>query len=129
MVVPGQGPCFPRYPAFGDRGKHSPRPGAPDLAFQAWEAVKALSIHGEFTVIGGNRTAPTGLGEEGAMSDEAFAAGQKEVGEPESGYDEWFRPGRVPGSCERDVGTAPCILACRIASSRLRASTPSPFGR
>jgi hypothetical protein len=33
------------------------------------------------------------LGEEGAMSDEAFAAWQKEVGEPEPGYDEWFRKG------------------------------------
>jgi hypothetical protein len=27
------------------------------------------------------------------MSDEAFAAWQKEVGEPEPGYDEWFRKG------------------------------------
>jgi hypothetical protein len=33
------------------------------------------------------------LGEEGPMSDEAFAAWQKEVGEPEPGYDEWFRAG------------------------------------
>jgi len=33
------------------------------------------------------------IGEESAMSDEAFAAWQKEVGEPESGYDEWFRQG------------------------------------
>lgn len=33
------------------------------------------------------------LGEEGAMSDEAFAAWQKEAGEPEPGYDEWFRAG------------------------------------
>jgi hypothetical protein len=33
------------------------------------------------------------LGEEGAMSDEAFAAWQKEVGEPEPGYEEWFRAG------------------------------------
>ena len=28
-----------------------------------------------------------------AVSDEAFAAGQKEVGEPEPGYEEWFRKG------------------------------------
>jgi hypothetical protein len=27
------------------------------------------------------------------MSDEAFAAWQKEAGEPEAGYDEWFRAG------------------------------------
>ena len=33
------------------------------------------------------------LGEESAMSDEAFAAWQMEVGEPEPGYDEWFRKG------------------------------------
>jgi hypothetical protein len=33
------------------------------------------------------------IGEEGAMSDEAFAAWQKEAGEPEPGYDEWFRQG------------------------------------
>jgi hypothetical protein len=33
------------------------------------------------------------LGEEGLTSDEAFAAWQKEAGEPEPGYDEWFRAG------------------------------------
>jgi hypothetical protein len=33
------------------------------------------------------------LGEEGLPSDEAFAAWKKEVGEPEPGYDEWFRAG------------------------------------
>jgi hypothetical protein len=33
------------------------------------------------------------LDENGAMSDEAFAAWQKEAGEPEAGYDEWFRSG------------------------------------
>ena len=33
------------------------------------------------------------IGEEGAMSDEAFAAWQKEIGEPEPGYEEWFRKG------------------------------------
>ncbi|MGD0910256.1 MAG: hypothetical protein ABR928_00080 [Terracidiphilus sp.] len=33
------------------------------------------------------------MGEQGLMSDEAFAAWQKEVGEPEPGYDEWFRKG------------------------------------
>jgi hypothetical protein len=33
------------------------------------------------------------LGEEGAMSDEEFAAWEKEAGEPEPGYDEWFRAG------------------------------------
>ena len=29
----------------------------------------------------------------GGMSEEEFAAWQKEVGEPEPGYDEWFRAG------------------------------------
>jgi superfamily I DNA and/or RNA helicase len=33
------------------------------------------------------------IGEEGAMSDEAFAAWQKEAGDPEPGYEEWFRKG------------------------------------
>ncbi|MGD0481989.1 MAG: hypothetical protein ABSA42_17600 [Terracidiphilus sp.] len=33
------------------------------------------------------------IGEEGAMSDEAFAAWQKEAGEPEPGFEEWFRKG------------------------------------
>jgi hypothetical protein len=33
------------------------------------------------------------IGEEGALSDEAFAAWQKEAGEPEPGYEEWFRTG------------------------------------
>jgi len=33
------------------------------------------------------------LGQEGAMSDEALTSWQKEVGEPEPGYDEWFRKG------------------------------------
>ena len=33
------------------------------------------------------------LGEQRAISDEDLAAWQKEAGEPESGYDEWFREG------------------------------------
>jgi hypothetical protein len=33
------------------------------------------------------------LAEKGPMSDEAFAAWQKEAGEPEPGYEEWFRAG------------------------------------
>jgi flagellar biosynthesis/type III secretory pathway protein FliH len=33
------------------------------------------------------------MGDHGAMSDEAFAAWQKEIGEPEPGYDEGFRKG------------------------------------
>jgi hypothetical protein len=33
------------------------------------------------------------LGEGDGMSEEEFAAWQKEVGEPEPGYDEWFRAG------------------------------------
>jgi hypothetical protein len=33
------------------------------------------------------------IGEGGAISDEAFAKWQKEVGEPEPGYEEWFRAG------------------------------------
>ncbi|MGA7339479.1 MAG: hypothetical protein WBX18_02700 [Terracidiphilus sp.] len=33
------------------------------------------------------------LGEESAMPDAAFAAWQKEAGEPEPGYEEWFRAG------------------------------------
>jgi len=33
------------------------------------------------------------LDEDGATSDDALAAWQKEVGEPEPGYEEWFRTG------------------------------------
>lgn len=33
------------------------------------------------------------LGKEGAMQDDAFVAWQKEAGEPEPGYEEWFRAG------------------------------------
>lgn len=33
------------------------------------------------------------LAEEAAASEEAYAAWQKEVGEPEPGYEEWFRAG------------------------------------
>jgi hypothetical protein len=33
------------------------------------------------------------LAEEAGTSEEAYAAWQKEVGEPEPGYDEWFRAG------------------------------------
>ena len=33
------------------------------------------------------------LGEQGATSEENFAAWQKDAGEPEPGYDEWFREG------------------------------------
>jgi hypothetical protein len=46
------------------------------------------------------------LGEAGAMSDEAFAAWQKEVGEPESGYEEWFRKG-VEEALADDSGDIP----------------------
>ena len=33
------------------------------------------------------------IAEQGAISSEAFAAWQKDAGEPEPGYDEWFRAG------------------------------------
>lgn len=33
------------------------------------------------------------LGAEGTISDEALAAWQGEAGDPETGYDEWFRAG------------------------------------
>lgn len=33
------------------------------------------------------------IGDEGIMSEEAIAAWQEEVGEPEPGYDVWFRKG------------------------------------
>lgn len=33
------------------------------------------------------------IGKEGAMSNEAFAAWQKQVGDSEPGYDQWFRKG------------------------------------
>lgn len=33
------------------------------------------------------------LAEEVGTSEEAYVAWQKEIGEPESGYDEWFRAG------------------------------------
>jgi hypothetical protein len=41
------------------------------------------------------------IGEEGAVSDEAFAAWQEETGEPEPGYEEWFRAG-VEGALADD---------------------------
>lgn len=33
------------------------------------------------------------IGKQGAMSNEAFAAWQQQVGEAEPGYDQWFRKG------------------------------------
>jgi hypothetical protein len=45
------------------------------------------------------------LGEHGAMSDEAFAAWQKEVGEPDPGYDEWFRKGVEEALADDSPGT------------------------
>lgn len=45
------------------------------------------------------------LGESGAMSDGAFAAWQKEVGEPEPGYDEWFRAGVEEALADTSPGT------------------------
>lgn len=47
------------------------------------------------------------LGEEGAMSDETFAAWQKEVGEPEPGYEEWFRASVEEGLAEDASGDVP----------------------
>lgn len=44
------------------------------------------------------------LAEEGAMSDEAFAAWQKEVGEPEPGYDEYFRAGVEEALADKSPG-------------------------
>ncbi|MGB6728660.1 MAG: hypothetical protein WBE74_22400 [Terracidiphilus sp.] len=45
------------------------------------------------------------MGERGAMSDEAFADWQKEVGEPEPGYDEWFRKGVEEALADDSPGT------------------------
>ncbi|HTW81940.1 MAG TPA: hypothetical protein VME23_20505 [Terracidiphilus sp.] len=45
------------------------------------------------------------MGEQGAMSDEAFAAWQKEVGESEPGYDEWFRRGIEEALADDSPGT------------------------
>ena len=45
------------------------------------------------------------MGEQGAMSDEAFEAWQKEVGEPETGYDEWFRKGIEEALADDSPGT------------------------
>ncbi|MGB6742527.1 MAG: hypothetical protein WBE38_02635 [Terracidiphilus sp.] len=53
------------------------------------------------------------LGEEGAMSDEAFAAWQKEVGEPEPGYEEWFRAGVEEALAEDPSGDVPHEVAMR----------------
>lgn len=39
------------------------------------------------------------------MSDEAFAAWQKEVGEPEPGYEEWFRAGVEEALADDSPGT------------------------
>ena len=46
------------------------------------------------------------IGEGGAISDEAFAVWQKEVGDPEPGYDEWFRAG-VEEALADDSGDIP----------------------
>ena len=40
----------------------------------------------------------------GAMSDAAFAAWQKEAGEPEPGYDEWFRAGVEEALADKSPG-------------------------
>ena len=45
------------------------------------------------------------LAEEGTMSDAAFAAWQKEMGEPEPGYDAWFRKGVEEAVADTSPGT------------------------
>jgi hypothetical protein len=40
----------------------------------------------------------------GGMSEEEFAAWQKEVGEPEPGYEEWFRAGVEEALAETSPG-------------------------
>jgi hypothetical protein len=45
------------------------------------------------------------IGEEGAMSDEVFAAWQKEIGEPEPGYDDCFQKGVEEALADDSPGT------------------------
>lgn len=45
------------------------------------------------------------LGESLPMTDEEFAAWQEEVGEPEPGYDEWFRAGVEEALADTSPGT------------------------
>jgi hypothetical protein len=70
------------------------------------------------------------IGEQDAMPDEAFAAWQKEAGEPEPGYEEWFRKGveealtdTSPGvpheQVEREIGS---ILRRAREAKRLKES-------
>lgn len=47
------------------------------------------------------------LGEESAISDAAFAAWQKEAGEPEAGYEEWFRASVEVGLADDPSGDVP----------------------
>lgn len=53
------------------------------------------------------------IGEEGAMSDEAVASWQKEVGEPEPGYEEWFRAGVEEALADDDSEDIPHEEAMR----------------
>jgi hypothetical protein len=52
----------------------------------------------------------------GGMSEEEFAAWQKEVGEPEPGYEEWFRAGVEEALAETSPGIPHEVVVEEIAN-------------
>jgi Uma2 family endonuclease len=56
------------------------------------------------------------LGEGDGMSEEEFAAWQKEVGEPEPGYEEWFRAGVEEALAETSPGIPHEVVVEEIAN-------------
>jgi Uma2 family endonuclease len=50
------------------------------------------------------------------MSEEEFAAWQKEVGEPEPGYEEWFRAGVEEALAETSPGIPHEVVVEEIAN-------------
>jgi len=55
------------------------------------------------------------LAENGPMSDDVFAAWQKEVGEPEPGYEEWFRAGVEEALADKSPGIPHELVVKEIA--------------
>jgi hypothetical protein len=56
------------------------------------------------------------LGEGNEISEEEFAAWQKEVGEPEPGYEEWFRAGVEEALAETSPGIPHEVVVEEIAN-------------
>lgn len=87
------GSRVPRASPLGPGNQRDPHPESRYNSDMSPDAQRLLDEARQLPPAERNWLIDSLIGEEGATSDEAFAEWQKEAGEPEPGYDEWFRKG------------------------------------